>query len=116
MKLHFADPQAYHDIYNSQNRWDKEYHLYHSFGEDRSSFGYLTYTEAKDRKDVLNKKLSARSIGQAEPLVQEKVLASLPTLLRIQTFNESRSMHYAQLSGDLRQTRSQPTSLGRFAQ
>ncbi|KAF3032345.1 hypothetical protein E8E12_001817 [Didymella heteroderae] len=46
-ELHFASPKAYHDIYNNKNRWDKEARLYKSFGEDRSSFGFLTYTEAK---------------------------------------------------------------------
>ena len=37
------------------NKWDKEKSLYHSFGEHRSSFGFLTYAQAKERKDVLSK-------------------------------------------------------------
>ncbi|KAI9663511.1 MAG: hypothetical protein M1831_002520 [Alyxoria varia] len=72
-ELHFSDPQAYQDIYNNKNRWDKEQALYHSFGEDRSSFGFLTYEEAKPRKDVLNKMFSAKAISEAIGLVEEKV-------------------------------------------
>ncbi|GME65035.1 Cytochrome P450 [Neofusicoccum parvum] len=72
-ELHFSAPQAYHDIYSNRNRWDKERSLYHSFGEDRSSFGFLTYREAKPRKDVLAKSFSPAAIARAEPLVAAKV-------------------------------------------
>ncbi|KAH4844123.1 hypothetical protein HBI24_216390 [Parastagonospora nodorum] len=71
-ELHFSNPQAYHDIYNNKNRWDKESRLYKSFNEDRSSFGFLTYAEAKLRKDVLNKSFSAAAIESVENLVVEK--------------------------------------------
>ena len=72
-QLHFSNPQAYHDIYNSRNRWDKEASLYHSFGEDRSSFGFLSYAEAKPRKDILSPLFSPRTISNMQGLVQEKV-------------------------------------------
>ncbi|KAL9095313.1 MAG: hypothetical protein Q9165_002570 [Trypethelium subeluteriae] len=71
--LHFAQPQAYHDIYNNKNRWDKEWHLYHSFNEDRSSFGFITYNEAKERKDVLNKSFSPKAIEQIEGIITDKI-------------------------------------------
>lgn len=74
LQLHFSKPEAYHDIYNNQNRWDKEPNLYHSFGEDRSSFGFLTYAEAKERKDALNKFFSAKAVLEAQDLVQGKVV------------------------------------------
>ncbi|KAF2870344.1 cytochrome P450 monooxygenase-like protein [Massariosphaeria phaeospora] len=74
-ELHFANPKAYHDIYNNKNRWDKEARLYKSFGEDRSSFGFLTYAEAKNRKDVLNRAFSQAAIEGAESLVAEKTKA-----------------------------------------
>lgn len=84
-ELHFSDPEAYHEIYNNKNRWDKESKLYHSFGEDRSSFGYLTYGEAKERKDVLNKMFSAKAVLEAKGLVLQKVCfhisSSEPTLI-----------------------------------
>ncbi|KAG9185504.1 hypothetical protein G6011_08048 [Alternaria panax] len=72
-ELHFANPKAYHDIYNNKNRWDKEATLYRSFNEDRSSFGYLTYAEAKNRKDVLNKSFSLAAIESSEGLLVSKV-------------------------------------------
>lgn len=75
LELHFSNPKAYHEIYNNKNRWDKEWKLYHSFGEDRSSFGFITYKEAKERKDVLNRMFSAKAMAQAEGLVIEKVFS-----------------------------------------
>lgn len=47
-ELHCSRPTIYLEIHN--NRWDKEETIYHSFEEDRSSFGYLAYEDAKDRK------------------------------------------------------------------
>ena len=76
-QLHFSNPEVYHEIYNANNRWDKEEALYHSFGEDRSSFGYLTYAEAKPRKDILSRVFSKKAIRDAEHLVEEKVGRSL---------------------------------------
>ena len=72
-ELHFSQPETYHEIYNASNRWDKEESLYHSFGEDRSSFGYLAYKDAKDRKDLLLRAFSRRAIKDAEELLREHV-------------------------------------------
>jgi hypothetical protein len=72
-ELHFSNPQAYHDIYNNKNRWDKEKQLYHSMGEDRSSFGFLTYKESKERKDVMSKMFSPKALAQAHGLIMQKV-------------------------------------------
>ncbi|KAJ4317379.1 hypothetical protein N0V94_004982 [Neodidymelliopsis sp. IMI 364377] len=74
-ELHFANPNAYNDIYNNKNRWDKEARLYKSFNEDRSSFGFLTYHEAKNRKDVLNRSFSQAAIESAEKLVTDETHA-----------------------------------------
>ncbi|RDL31138.1 Uncharacterized protein BP5553_09927 [Venustampulla echinocandica] len=72
-ELHFSDPSAYHEIYNNNNRWDKEAGLYHSFGEDRSSFGFLTYAESKQRKDVMAPLFSRRAIYELQGLVQSHI-------------------------------------------
>ncbi|KAL6246705.1 hypothetical protein RBB50_006012 [Rhinocladiella similis] len=74
-ELHFSNPEVYHEIYNANNRWDKEKNLYHSFGEDRSSFGFLEYKDAKPRKDILARVFSKKAITEAEGLVREKVVA-----------------------------------------
>ena len=60
-------------MYNNNNRWDKEAGLYHSFGEDRSSFGFLTYAESKQRKDIMAPLFSRRAIFELQDLVQSKV-------------------------------------------
>ncbi|KAK9343599.1 cytochrome P450 [Lipomyces starkeyi] len=80
-ELHFSNPAAYNDIYNSSARWDKEESLYCCFGEDRSSFGFLTYDEAKQRKDVLQPLFSRRAIINMQGLIREKIdhLASVLT-------------------------------------
>ena len=72
-QLHFNNPQAFHDIYNNRNRWDKDGAFYHSFGEDESSFGFLTHQEAKERKDVLTRMFSAKAIEDAQGIVRDKV-------------------------------------------
>jgi hypothetical protein len=72
-QLHFASPQAYLDIYNSKNRWNKEESLYHSFGEDRSSFGFLTFNEARERRDVVGRMFSPKAVESASGLLVDKV-------------------------------------------
>lgn len=72
-QIHFRRPSAYLEIYNALNKWDKEKSLYHSFGEDRSSFGFLTYNEAKERKDVLSRLFSKKAVADVQGLVLEKV-------------------------------------------
>lgn len=72
-QIHFRRPSVYSEIYNASNKWDKEESLYHSFGEDRSSFGFLTYNEAKERKDVLNRLFSKKAVADVQGLVLEKV-------------------------------------------
>jgi hypothetical protein len=72
-QLHFSDPTAYNEIYSNSNRWDKEAGLYQSFGEDRSSFGFLTYAEAKQRKDIITPLFSRRAIFDLQDLIQSNV-------------------------------------------
>ena len=47
--------------------------LYEAFGEDHSSFGFLTYGEAKPRKDVLQPMFSRRAILGMQGLVRQNV-------------------------------------------
>ncbi|KAF4626931.1 hypothetical protein G7Y89_g11222 [Cudoniella acicularis] len=84
-ELHFSDPEAYHEIYNNSNRWDKEAKLYQSFGEDRSSFGFLTYAESKQRKDIMTPLFSRRAIFELQSLVQ----SNLDRLCEVLTANNS---------------------------
>ncbi|KAF5854193.1 hypothetical protein GGP41_006990 [Bipolaris sorokiniana] len=93
--LHFANPQAYHDIYNNKNRWDKEARLYKSFNEDRSSFGFLTYAEAKDRKHVLNPSFSQAAIRSAEGLCVDKIKALCAAFERQAKASKPTDLFYA---------------------
>lgn len=70
-ELHFSSPNSYNAIY--QQKFDKEPVLYKSFGEDESSFGYLSVKEAKPRKDLLNPLFSRRETIRMQSLVQEKM-------------------------------------------
>ncbi|KAH7135249.1 cytochrome P450 monooxygenase-like protein [Dendryphion nanum] len=94
-ELHFANPKAYHDIYNNKNRWDKEASLYKSFNEDRSSFGFLTYAEAKNRKDVLNRSFSQAAIEAAESLCVEKTKALCAAFERQSKASKSADLFFA---------------------
>lgn len=95
MQLHFANPKAYHEIYNNKNRWDKEERLYKSFNEDRSSFGFLTYAEAKIRKDVLNRSFSQAAIEGSEGLCVEKTKALCAAFERKIEAGSSVDLHFA---------------------
>ncbi|KAL2681747.1 cytochrome P450 monooxygenase-like protein [Phyllosticta citricarpa] len=71
--LHLCEPSAYHDIYNSRNRWDKDPFLYRSFTKDESSFGYLDYRTAKQRRDIIGKSFSPSAVSQCEELLVDKI-------------------------------------------
>ncbi|KAI6839259.1 hypothetical protein KC332_g5829 [Hortaea werneckii] len=94
-ELHFSDPAAYHDIYNNTNRWDKEGRLYRSFGEDRSSFGFLTYREAKARKDVLAPLFSRRAISDLQHLIQKHADRLCDALAKENATGKSSDMLFA---------------------
>ncbi|KAI7410308.1 hypothetical protein KC332_g6482, partial [Hortaea werneckii] len=93
--LHFSAPAAYHDIYNNANRWDKEGRLYRSFGEDRSSFGFLTYMEAKSRKDVLAPLFSRRAISDLQHLIQKHADRLCDALAKENAAGKSSDMLFA---------------------
>jgi len=79
-ELHFSNPETYLEIYNNNNRWDKEKSLYHSFGEDRSSFGYLSFQEAKERRDIVGRTFSKKAVRGSEGLVLENVYEPFSSL------------------------------------
>ncbi|KAF7509428.1 hypothetical protein GJ744_007991 [Endocarpon pusillum] len=72
-ELHFSKPSAYHDIYNSTARWNKDNVLYECFGVEKSSFGFLKYNEAKLRRDMLQPLFSRRAILGMQSLVRQNI-------------------------------------------
>lgn len=61
---HFSAPETYHEIYTMGNKWDKEETLYHSFGEDRSSFGFLGWGVARERREIVGRGFSRSRVRE----------------------------------------------------
>ena len=63
----------YDEIYNSKNKWDKDYGLYRGFDMDESSLTQKDYLKAKQRRALYANKFSRKAISEAQPLVREQV-------------------------------------------
>ncbi|EKM58550.1 uncharacterized protein PHACADRAFT_193681 [Phanerochaete carnosa HHB-10118-sp] len=74
-ELHFSRPSAFHEIYNSRNRWSKGSYLYDAFVDtkSRSMFSILDYESAKKRSELTTNIFSRKSIIAMQNLVQECV-------------------------------------------
>lgn len=81
-ELHFSNPAAYNDIYNHRNKWDKDHLLYRAFDMDTSTVGFIHYSDAKQRRDVLAPFFSRTSIIQLQGLIQERVNVLCDALTR----------------------------------
>lgn len=68
-ELHFGNPNAFHDIYHSSRRWDKDPGLYRTPGVKSGSFVFLKYDQAKERREVLLPIFSKKAIQNLEHLV-----------------------------------------------
>ncbi|KAI9459897.1 putative P450 monooxygenase [Lactarius psammicola] len=71
-ELHFSNPAAYNDIYNNRNKWDKDHSLYRAWDMDTSTFGFIHYSDAKQRRDILAPFFSRTSILQMQDLIKER--------------------------------------------
>ncbi|KAH9057596.1 putative P450 monooxygenase [Lactarius vividus] len=81
-ELHFSNPSAYNDIYNHRNKWDKDHLLYRAFDLDLSTVGFIHYSEAKHRRDVLAPFFSRTSILQMQDLIMERANVLCDALAR----------------------------------
>ncbi|KAH9018440.1 putative P450 monooxygenase [Lactarius hengduanensis] len=72
LSLHFSNPAAHNDIYNHRNKWDKDHLLYRAFDLDMSTVGFIHYSDAKHRRDVLVPFFSRTSVLQMQDVVQER--------------------------------------------
>ncbi|KAF8488483.1 putative P450 monooxygenase [Russula emetica] len=72
-ELHFAKPTVYDEIYNLQNKWDKDYQYYRAFDMDESSFTQPNYFMAKQRRAVISNMFSKRSISEIQHLVRSQL-------------------------------------------
>ncbi|KAI0038829.1 putative P450 monooxygenase [Auriscalpium vulgare] len=72
-ELHFANPEAFGDIYNAQNKWDTDFRFYRAFDMDAAALCMVKYEAAKERKDVLSPLFSRQSTIKMQELLQTKV-------------------------------------------
>jgi hypothetical protein len=73
LQLHFARPTAYNEIYNTQNKWDKDYQFYRAFDTDESFFSQRDYLTAKHRRALISNLFSKTAISELHYLIREKV-------------------------------------------
>ncbi|KAI0277356.1 putative cytochrome P450 [Russula aff. rugulosa BPL654] len=72
-ELHFAKPTAYDEIYNSQNKWDKDYKFYRSFNTDEAFFTQTEYLESKHRRALFSNMFSRRAISDIQHLIRDQL-------------------------------------------
>ena len=72
-QLHFARPTVYDEIYNSQNKWDKDYGYYRAFDMDESTVAQTDYLKAKHHRTLYADKFSRKSTLETQHLVREQV-------------------------------------------
>ncbi|KAI0042794.1 cytochrome P450 [Auriscalpium vulgare] len=72
-ELHFANPKAFHDIYNANNKWDKDHRMYRAFDADTASLCLISYHAAKQRRDVLSPLFSRTAIVKLQDLVRTRI-------------------------------------------
>lgn len=73
LQLHFARPTVYDEIYNSQNKWDKDYGYYRAFDMDESTVSQTDYLKAKHHRALISNMFSRRAILDVQHLIQEQV-------------------------------------------
>ncbi|KAI0265862.1 hypothetical protein BC834DRAFT_843342 [Gloeopeniophorella convolvens] len=76
-ELHFSNPSAYNDIYNSQNKWDKDYQLYKAFDADMSFFTQVKYADSKRNRTLVSNSFSRQAIYKLQSLVIDKARHSV---------------------------------------
>ncbi|KAH9985202.1 putative cytochrome P450 [Russula compacta] len=72
-ELHFARPTVYNEIYNAQNKWDKDYQFYRAFDMDESFFTQTDCLKAKYGRGVISNLFSKRAISELQYLVRGKL-------------------------------------------
>ncbi|KAL0578160.1 hypothetical protein V5O48_003826 [Marasmius crinis-equi] len=72
-ELHFANPEAYGEIYYVGSKFTKDPKFYKAFDQSHSSFGLTHPGEAKRRREQLGPLFSRSAILRIEGVVQDKV-------------------------------------------
>ena len=72
-QLHFAKPTVYNEIYNSQNKWDKDYNLYRAFDLDESFFSQTDYLKSKHSRALVSNLFSKSAVTELQHLIRGQV-------------------------------------------
>ena len=72
-QLHFAKPTVYNEIYNSQNKWDKDYTLYRAFDLDESFFCQTDYLKSKHSRTLVSNLFSKSAVVELQHLIRGQV-------------------------------------------
>lgn len=76
-QLHFARPNAYNEIYNSQNKWDKDRQFYRAFDMDESFFTQSDYLKWKHGRGLVSNMFSKRAVLELQHVVRARVRVHL---------------------------------------
>ena len=70
----------YNEIYNWQNKWDKDYEYYRGFDVDGSFFAQTDYTKSKRGRSLISNLFSKRAILELQHLVRGQVRSIVSAL------------------------------------
>jgi cytochrome P450 len=69
-ELHFARPTVYNEIYNSKNKWEKDYEYYRAFDADESFFTQTDYLKSKHSRALISNLFSRSAISEMQNLIR----------------------------------------------
>ncbi|KAH9998262.1 hypothetical protein BJV77DRAFT_742412 [Russula vinacea] len=76
-ELHFSRPTVYNEIYNSQNKWDKDREYYRAFDLDESFFTQTDYLKSKHSRALISNLFSRRAISEIQHLIRAQYARSI---------------------------------------
>ena len=77
-QLHFSRPTVYNEIYNSQNKWDKDYEFYRAFELDEAFFTQTDYLKSKHSRGLISNLFSRGAISEIQHLIRDQVRSMYP--------------------------------------
>ena len=63
----------YNEIYNAQNKWDKDRDYYRAFDVDESFFAQTVYLKSKHRRSLVSNLFSKTAISKLQHLIRTRV-------------------------------------------
>ncbi|KAH9042852.1 cytochrome P450 [Lactarius hengduanensis] len=72
-ELHFSHPAAYNEIYNAQNKWDKDHDFYRAFDVGEAFFAQTNYLKSKHSRALVSNFFSRQSISELQHLIRSLV-------------------------------------------